>query len=228
MDFIIYSIEDDLDISKIINKALTKQGYNVYSFYDAKSFFEAFSQKKPDLILVDLMLPDLNGIDIIKKIREDHNNENIEIIILSAKRMLIDKVEGLDIGADDYLEKPFDLLELMSRVNARLRRHKKSDIVEANDISLDLQKHQAYFKSNPLILTNKEYEILLYLLNNKGKVVSRDDLLTHIWGQSSYDYESRTVDMHIKSIRKKINDTNGSIIKTIYGVGYKIELWKRN
>ena len=97
MSFIIYSIEDDLDISKIINKTLTKQGYEVYSFYDAKSFFEAFKQKKPDLMLVDLMLPDLSGNEIIKKVREDHNNDNIEIIILSAKRMLIDKVEGLDM-----------------------------------------------------------------------------------------------------------------------------------
>ncbi len=224
MSFIIYSIEDDLDISKIINKTLTKQGYEVYSFYDAKSFFEAFNQKKPDLMLVDLMLPDLSGNEIIKKVREDHNNDNIEIIILSAKRMLIDKVEGLDIGADDYLEKPFDLLELMSRVNARLRRHKNEDVISASELCIDIKKHQAYFKGKELELTNKEYDILLYLLTKSSQVVSRDDLLTHIWGTSSYDYESRTIDMHIKSIRKKINDMDGSIIKTIYGVGYKIDL----
>lgn len=224
MSFIIYSIEDDLDISKIINKTLTKQGYEVYSFYDAKSFFEAFKQKKPDLMLVDLMLPDLSGNEIIKKVREDHNNDNIEIIILSAKRMLIDKVEGLDIGADDYLEKPFDLLELMSRVNARLRRHKNEDVISASELCINIKKHQAYFKGKEIDLTNKEYDILLYLLTKNDQVVSRDDLLTHIWGPSSYDYESRTIDMHIKSIRKKINDIDGSIIKTIYGVGYKIDL----
>ena len=209
MSFIIYSIEDDLDISKIINKTSTKQGYEVYSFYDAKSFFEAFNQKKPDLMLVDLMLPDLSGN---------------EIIILSAKRMLIDKVEGLDIGADDYLEKPFDLLELMSRVNARLRRHKNEDVISASELCINIKKHQAYFKGKEIDLTNKEYDILLYLLTKNDQVVSRDDLLTHIWGPSSYDYESRTIDMHIKSIRKKINDIDGSIIKTIYGVGYKIDL----
>lgn len=224
MSFIIYSIEDDLDISKIINKTLTKQGYEVYSFYDAKSFFEAFNQKKPDLMLVDLMLPDLSGNEIIKKVREDHNNDNIEIIILSAKRMLIDKVEGLDIGADDYLEKPFDLLELMSRVNARLRRHKNEDVISASELCINIKKHQAYFKGKEIDLTNKEYDILLYLLTKSSQVVSRDDLLAHIWGPSSYDYESRTIDMHIKSIRKKINDIDGSIIKTIYGVGYKIDL----
>lgn len=108
--------------------------------------FLKLKQKKPDLMLVDLMLPDLSGNEIIKKIREDHNNDNIEIIILSAKRMLIDKVEGLDIGADDYLEKPFDLLELMSRVNARLRRHKNEDVISASELCINIKKHQAYFK----------------------------------------------------------------------------------
>ena len=141
-------------------------------------------------MLVDLMLPDLSGNEIIKNVREDHNNDNIEIIILSAKRMLIDKVEGLDIGADDYLEKPFDLLELMSRVNARLRRHKNEDVISASELCIDIKKHQAYFKGKELELTNKEYDILLYLLTKSSQVVSRDDLLTHIWGPSSYDYES--------------------------------------
>ena len=139
MGSFIYSVEDDVDIARIINKTLTKQGYQVFSFPDGKSFIEAFNKQKPDLVLLDLMLPDMNGNDIIKYIRNDIENNEVEIIIISAKRMLMDKVEGLDLGADDYLEKPFDLLELMSRVNARLRRHQNKNILIYNNLKLDLQ-----------------------------------------------------------------------------------------
>lgn len=222
MGSIIYSVEDDVDIARIINKTLTKQGYQVYSFQDGKSFIEAFNKQKPDLVLLDLMLPDMNGNDIIKYIRNDIENNEVEIIIISAKRMLMDKVEGLDLGADDYLEKPFDLLELMSRVNARLRRHQNKNILIYNNLKVDLQKHLVYLDNNEITCTNKEFDILTYLLQRKGQAVSRDDLLTFLWGDNNSDYESRTIDVHIKSLRAKLNDNDGSIIQTIYGIGYKI------
>ena len=222
MGSIIYSVEDDLDIARIINKTLTKQGYQVFSFHDGKSFIEAFNKQKPDLVLLDLMLPDMNGNDIIKYIRNDIENNEVEIIIISAKRMLMDKVEGLDLGADDYLEKPFDLLELMSRVNARLRRHQNKNILVYNNLKVDLQKHLVYLDNNEITCTNKEFDILTYLLQRKGQAVSRDDLLTFLWGDNNSDYESRTIDVHIKSLRSKLNDNDGSLIQTIYGIGYKI------
>lgn len=222
MGSIIYSVEDDVDIARIINKTLTKQGYQVYSFQDGKSFINAFNKQKPDLVLLDLMLPDMNGNDIIKFIRNDIENNEVEIIIISAKRMLMDKVEGLDLGADDYLEKPFDLLELMSRVNARLRRHQNKNILIYNNLKVDLQKHLVYLDNNEITCTNKEFDILTYLLQRKGQAVSRDDLLTFLWGDNNSDYESRTIDVHIKSLRAKLNDNAGSIIQTIYGIGYKI------
>lgn len=222
MGSIIYSVEDDVDIARIINKTLTKQGYQVYSFQDGKSFIEAFNKQKPDLVLLDLMLPDMNGNDIIKYIRNDIENNEVEIIIISAKRMLMDKVEGLDLGADDYLEKPFDLLELMSRVNARLRRHQNKNILVYNNLKVDLQKHLVYLDNKEITCTNKEFDILTYLLQRKGQAVSRDDLLTFLWGDNNSDYESRTIDVHIKSLRSKLNDNDGSLIQTIYGIGYKI------
>ena len=222
MGSIIYSVEDDVDIARIINKTLTKQGYQVFSFPDGKSFIEAFNKQKPDLVLLDLMLPDMNGNDIIKFIRNDIENNEVEIIIISAKRMLMDKVEGLDLGADDYLEKPFDLLELMSRVNARLRRHQNKNILIYNNLKVDLQKHLVFLDNKEIVCTNKEFDILTYLLQRKGQAVSRDDLLTFLWGDNNSDYESRTIDVHIKSLRAKLNDNDGSIIQTIYGIGYKI------
>lgn len=222
MGSIIYSVEDDVDIARIINKTLTKQGYQVFSFPDGKSFIEAFNKQKPDLVLLDLMLPDMNGNDIIKFIRNDIENNEVEIIIISAKRMLMDKVEGLDLGADDYLEKPFDLLELMSRVNARLRRHQNKNILIYNNLKVDLQKHLVFLDNKEIVCTNKEFDILTYLLQRKGQAVSRDDLLTFLWGNNNSDYESRTIDVHIKSLRAKLNDNDGSIIQTIYGIGYKI------
>ena len=222
MGSIIYSVEDDVDIARIINKTLTKQGYQVYSFQDGKCFIEAFNKQKPDLVLLDLMLPDMNGNDIIKFIRNDIENNEVEIIIISAKRMLMDKVEGLDLGADDYLEKPFDLLELMSRVNARLRRHQNKNILVYNNLKVDLQKHLVYLDNKEITCTNKEFDILTYLLQRKGQAVSRDDLLTFLWGDNNSDYESRTIDVHIKSLRSKLNDNDGSLIQTIYGIGYKI------
>ncbi len=221
MDFLIYSIEDDKDIALIINKTLSKQGYDIKSFYDAKTFFQAFEQTKPNMILLDMMLPDMSGQEILKKIRANSLYDDIEIIIISANHMIMDKVDGFDLGADDYIEKPFDILELMSRVQAKARRHKKNKITIGN-FTIDFEKRVCTINDEEIQLTTKEYEILALLCKNRGKVISRDDIFEQIWNTDQI-LESRTVDMHIKSIRAKLKE-NKDLIKTIYSVGYKINL----
>ncbi len=217
--YLIYSIEEDKDISKIINKTLTKQGYRVESFYNGKDFFESLRNEVPQMILLDMMLPDYSGSEILKIVRNNKMYDDVSIIIISANRMVMDKVDGLDLGADDYIEKPFNILELMSRVNSKFRRLKQDMVYEASGITININKHSALFKGKNLDLTMKEFEILAILVQNKGNVVSREDILNKIWKESN-DLQSRTVDMHIKSIRKKLKDD--SLIQTIYGIGYKV------
>ena len=223
MNYLIYSIEDDKNIAPLLKVALSKQGYIVESFNDGESFIERFKEQKPNLILLDMMLPNIQGDEILKKIREDDENDDIQIIIVSANKMVMDKVDGLDLGADDYIEKPFDIMELISRVNSKARRfYKKQRLIRGNFI-LDSKKHE-FYKDNELIeLTNKEFQIMELLMKRNGEVVSREDIFNHIWGNNGV-LESRTIDMHIKSLRSKINDEDGSIIKSVYGIGYKVEL----
>ena len=218
MSSVIYSVEDDKDIAKIINKTLSKQGYDVVSFYDGQSFIKAFDENKPDMVLLDMMLPDLSGAHLLQYIRKDSANDHIPVIIISANSLVTDKVDGLDMGADDYIAKPFDLLELMSRVNALFRRFKKSSSFEYGKLVLNSESHICKYDGKTISLTIKEFDILALLLKNKGKVVSRDEILSSIWGNE--ELETRTIDMHIKSLRKKINDEG--IIETIYGLGYKV------
>lgn len=214
---VIYSLEDDQDIAKIISVSLTKAGYEVKSFDNCHDFLLAFEAKKPNMVLLDLMLPDASGMDVLKKIREDQSNKNIKAVIISAKRLTMDKVEGLDNGADDYIEKPFDILELISRINARFR-EENSDLSYEN-IRMDLDKHAVYVDNSEVTLTNTEYEILRLLMTHIGKVVSREDIFREVY-QSKEEIESRSIDMHIASLRKKIMAKN--LIKTIYGIGYLI------
>ena len=222
MNYLIYSIEDDKNISHLINVALTKQGYVVESFFDGETFLKRFNEQKPNLILLDMMLPNIQGNEILKIIRDNDENDDIQIIIVSANRMVMDKVDGLDLGADDYIEKPFDILELMSRVNSKARRFFKKQRIVRGNLILDIKKHE-FYKDDVLIeLTNKEFEIIELLMKKNGEVVSREELFNRIWGNDVL--ESRTIDMHIKALRQKINDTDGSIIKSVYGIGYKIEL----
>lgn len=222
MDYLIYSIEDDKNIAHLINVALSKQGYIVETFYDGESFFKRFNEQKPNLILLDMMLPNIQGTEILKTIRENDTYDDIQIIIVSANRMVMDKVDGLDLGADDYIEKPFDILELMSRVNSKARRFFKMQKIVQGNLTLDIKKHE-FYKDNELIeLTNKEFEIIKLLMKKNKEVVSREELFIHIWGNDVI--ESRTIDMHIKSLRQKINDNDGKIIKSVYRIGYKIDL----
>jgi two-component system alkaline phosphatase synthesis response regulator PhoP len=219
MDYLIYSIEDDQDIAHIINKTLTKQGFKVVSFTNGKDFFKVFSEQKPNMILLDMMLPDIPGQEILKTIRADNANDDIDIIIISANHMLMDKVDGLDLGADDYIEKPFNILELMSRVNVKVRRHKRNRIITIKDIDLDLDRYECQKSGEVISLTVKEFSILELLFKNQGKVVSREEILNTIWGLDAA-LETRTVDMHIKSLRSKLHDDG--LILTVYGVGYKV------
>lgn len=222
MDYLIYSVEDDHDIAHIINVALTKQGYQIQTFYDGMSFLTTLASKKPNMILLDMMLPDISGSEIIKLIRANNYYDDVEIIIVSANRMVMDKVDGLDLGADDYIEKPFNILELMSRINAKVRRFQKNRIIKIKDYSLDLDRLVVMKNEEIIPLTSKEFDILSLLFLNKDKVLSRDEIFMKIWGQAAF--ESRTIDMHIKSLRKKLKDENGDFIQTIYGIGYKLNI----
>lgn len=223
---LIYSVEDDEDISLIINKTLTKQGFTVKSFENGKKFLEQFKLETPDIVLLDLMLPDMSGSDIIKKIRSNQKYDNVHIIVVSAKHMTMDKVENLDLGADDYIEKPFDLLELMSRVEAHARRLRKSNLIKIGDIELDVAKRECIYQNKPVDLTVKEFDILLLLAKNAPNVLSRDQLFEEIWNTNQI-VESRSLDMHIKTLRSKLND-DGKLIKSIYGIGYKLNIWKES
>ncbi len=215
----IYSVEDDTDIAKIIYVSLSKAGYRVLSFPNTKEFWLKFKEEKPDLILLDLMLPDGNGMDVLRTIRADSLNNNVKVIILSAKRMTMDKVDGLDSGADDYIEKPFDILELISRVNARFRLDHDNLIFQ--DIELDMNRHICLYQGTDINLTNTEFEILHLLMRNLSKAVSREEIFHKIYSQDE-PIESRAIDMHVASLRKKLNDKGNHIIRTIYGVGYII------
>lgn len=217
----IYSVEDDKDIAAIINKTLTHQGYEVFTFYDGKGLKEAM-KNIPDIILLDIMLPDISGIDILKELRFNHIYDDVRIIMVSAKNMLIDKVDALDMGADDYIEKPFDLLELMSRVAVQARRISKNNILDFKGLELNIQKRACLVDGEAVELSGKEFEILNLLFKAKGNIVTREEIFACIWSTDA-TIESRTLDMHIKSLRKKLKD-KGNLIKTVYGVGYRLEL----
>lgn len=220
MAYLIYSVEDDDNIANIIKLTLQKQGYDVLVFSNGKSFFEAFENKKPDLVLLDMMLPDISGSEIIKKIRNNTINDDVRIIVISAKSMIVDKVEGLDLGADDYISKPFDLLELISRVNVQKRRQEKNNAYLLGDLEIDIKKRKVIRKGVAISLTKKEFDILSLLLLKHDEVVTREELIKKIWG-NEFEYETRTIDMHVKEIRKKLG-AEGKKIETIYGIGFMV------
>jgi len=219
---LIYSLEDDQNIKLILNKALTKQGFLVESFEKGIDLLNALGKKAPSIILLDLMLPDMSGYEVLKKIRANHLYDDIHIIIISAKHMTIDKVEGFDLGADDYIEKPFDLLELMSRIEAHARRLKKKDFIEIDGVTIYLNQPSCKVLNDEINLTYKEYLILKLLMEKSPNCVTRDEIFNLIW-DTDKAVESRTIDMHIKSIRSKLKE-KGKLIKSIYGVGYKITI----
>ena len=219
---LIYIVEDDTDIRELETYALKNSGYEVKSFGESKSLFKACAEIKPQLVILDVMLPDFDGLSVLEKLRKDKTTKNIPVILVTAKSSEMDKVRGLDMGADDYLTKPFSVLELISRVRAILRRctiEEKSETVELGGIVLDDSKHIVTSNGEQCSLTYKEYELLKYLLNNKGMALTRENIIINVWG---YDFEgeSRTVDMHITTLRQKLGEC-GNLIKTVRNVGYK-------
>lgn len=220
----IYIVEDDINIREIERYALKNSGYEVEEFECGTDFFKRMEKATPSLILLDIMLPNEDGLDILTKIRSNKMTAGIPVIMVTAKTSEMDKVKGLDLGADDYITKPFGVMELISRVKALLRRTQgtqEESQVRHGEILLDNDKHAVYLGDTPCELTFKEFELLKYLMINKGIVLSRDKIMDQVWG-FEYEGESRTVDMHIKTLRQKLG-TSGSCIKTVRNVGYMIE-----
>ena len=221
---LIYIVEDDQNIREIESFALKNSGYSVADFECAKDFYHQVAEKVPDCILLDIMLPDEDGLEIVRKLRAIPDTKKVPIIMVTAKTTEIDKVKGLDIGADDYITKPFGVMELISRVKALLRRSMNIEdekFLSTGDIFLDGEKHMVYVQDEPCDLTYKEYELLKLLIQNQGIVMSRDIIMERVWG-INFEGESRTLDVHIKTLRQKLKSA-GSLIKTVRNVGYMLE-----
>lgn len=220
---LIYIVEDDDSIREIEEYALTNAGHKVVGFSDAESFYSDFDSISPDLVLLDIMLPGESGYDILRRIRSSHDSTHIPVIMVTAKTTELDLVRGFEEGADDYIKKPFSVMELITRVKAMLRRTQPKEIKVYNldDLSLNNEKREVSIGSNPVELTYKEYELLYYLLLNKGTVLTRASILDAVWG-ITYDIESRTLDMHIKTLRQKLGEY-GNRIRTVRNVGFVIE-----
>lgn len=221
---LIYIVEDDRNIREIETFALKNSGYSVVDYECAKDFYKGIDNRVPNLVLLDIMLPDEDGLDIVRKLRIMPETKKVPIIMVTAKTTEIDKVKGLDMGADDYLTKPFGVMELISRVKALLRRSTQSSedkTLALGEIFLDGDKHAVYVNDEVCELTYKEYELLKLLMQNAGIVLPRDIIMERVWG-IDFEGESRTLDMHIKTLRQKLRDAGGRI-KTVRNVGYIIE-----
>lgn len=219
----IYLLEDDNSIRELVIYTLQTTGLQAKGFSRAKEFWIEMKQEMPSLVLLDIMLPDEDGLSVLKKLRDSNRTARLPVIMLSAKGAEYDKVVGLDCGADDYIPKPFGMMELVSRVRAMLRRTEplKRAGLQVGPIVLDIGKHTVKVSDAFVMLTCKEFELLSYLMENKGMVLTRSRLLSKVWG---YDFDggTRTIDVHIRSLRHKLGD-GGDYIETIRGVGYKME-----
>ncbi len=221
---LVYVVEDDVNIREIEGFSLKNSGYQVEEFECAKKFWERINQKLPDIILMDVMLPDEDGLAIVKKLRQRSDTRRIPVLMVTAKTSELDRVKGLDIGADDYLVKPFGVMELISRVKALLRRTinlNDTKIYTLGNIQMDDEKRRVLVDAESVDLTFKEYELLKYFMSNVGIVLQREDIMVRVWG-TDYEGESRTLDMHIKTLRKKLGES-GNRIKTVRNVGYRME-----
>ncbi|MDD6812044.1 MAG: response regulator transcription factor [Lachnospiraceae bacterium] len=220
----IYIVEDDRNISEIESFSLKNSGYDVFVYENAHDFYQALENSIPNLVLLDIMLPDEGGLTIVEKLRKNPVTKKIPIILVTAKTTEMDKVKGLDAGADDYLTKPFGVMELISRVKALLRRSGEGNedkCLTIGKIFLDSERHAVYVDSKLCELTYKEYELLKMLMLNAGIVTSREAILNHVWGVD-FQGESRTLDMHIKTLRQKLGEAGG-MIKTVRNVGYILD-----
>ena len=220
----IYCVEDERNIRELIVYTLESTGFEAKGFEDGTQLFRELDKKIPTLILLDVMLPGEDGIQILKKLKTSLATKHIPVIMVTAKGAEYDKVIGLDEGADDYITKPFGMMEFVSRVKAVLRRvgsEEPKTELGAGDISINIEKHNVYVKNEQVVLTLKEFELLKFLLENVGIVLTRDRLLEHIWGYD-FDGETRTVDVHIRTLRQKLGEA-GNIVETVRGVGYRIQ-----
>ena len=218
-------LEDDDNIREIENFALKNCGFVTEPAASAKEFWEIMEHKIPQLILLDIMLPDEDGISILTKLKKNPEWKKVPVILVTAKTSEMDKVKGLDTGADDYISKPFGVLELISRVKAVLRRSDSAGddtVITNGSIELNVEKHVVSYDGNNIELTYKEFELLRVLMKNAGNVMTREILMDRVWG-TSYEGESRTLDMHIKTLRIKLGEDGGKLIKTVRNVGYKFQ-----
>lgn len=219
----IYILEDDDNIRKLIKYSLSSQGFETQDFALPSQFWQALEKQKPALFLLDIMLPEDDGISILKKLRSTAETSSIPVIMLTAKDSEYDVVTGLDAGADDYVTKPFGMMALVSRIKAVLRRYEKNDskkeVLEAGGITIDENQHSVFAGSLQVFLTVKEFDLLFLLMKNRGNVLTREHLLETVWELSS-EVESRTVDVHIRTLRQKLGEYEKNI-ETIRGVGYK-------
>ena len=223
----IYIVEDDAAIRELEQYALQSSGYEVASFESSEPFWQAMHAAEPELVILDVMLPGEDGFSILKKLRAAPSLRRLPIIMITAKSSELDTVRGLDCGADDYITKPFGIMELLSRIKAVLRRSHtvqkaESHVLSAHDLTIDLDQRTVVYLETEIVLTYKEFELLSYLVRNRGTAISRDRLLEQVWG-FSYEGETRTVDAHVKTLRQKLDAAGCSnLIHTVRGYGYKI------
>lgn len=219
----IYCVEDDGNIRELVVYTLNTTGMKAQGFEDGKAFFKALASETPELVLLDIMLPGEDGLSILKKLKNSSKTKNIPVIMVTAKGAEYDKVIGLDEGADDYVTKPFGMMELVSRIKAVLRRTKREESIDEiviENLKMDLKRHEVTVDGQVVILTLKEFELLRKLMRNKDIVLTRDQLLGEIWGYD-FDGETRTVDVHIRTLRQKLGNA-GELVETVRGVGYRM------
>lgn len=219
----IYCVEDDNNIRELVVYTLETTGIGARGFEDGSTFLEALALETPELVLLDIMLPGEDGMELLRKLKTSSKTRDIPVIMVTAKGAEYDKVVALDSGADDYVTKPFGMMELVSRVKAVLRRAKKdteSNVYVLGDLKLDIKKHEVKAKGETVALTLKEFELLECLVRNRNIVLTRDKLLEEIWGYD-FDGETRTVDVHVRTLRQKLGAA-GDMIETVRGVGYRI------
>ena len=220
----VWCVDDDSTIREIEVYTLEQTGFAARGFADGVSMLEALKDEIPELIILDIMMPELDGIEVLKKLRSEPLYKDIPVIMATAKGTEMDKIGGLNMGADDYLVKPFGVMEMVARVKAVLRRSVKtveSDGITVGSITLKEKEHKVISDGEKVELTHKEFEILKLFMQNPNMVFSRDKLMSEIWGMD-YIGETRTVDMHIKTLRHKLGSAGGQI-KTVIGVGYRLE-----
>lgn len=220
----IYYVEDEKNIRELVEYALLANGFEIRCFADGVSFWQGLREEKnPELILLDIMLPGENGMEILHRLKENAATKDIPVIMVTAKGSEYDKVLGLDSGADDYIAKPFGMMELVSRIKAVLRRTQKEKVdtdLSYQDIRVCNASHKVFVRDEEVELTKKEYDLLSYLIRNQGVVLTRDQLLNSIWGYD-FDGETRTVDVHVRSLRQKLGNA-GDYVTTVRGIGYRI------